>query len=348
MGVKSIVTNIKDVAKYLGISVSTVSRALNHYPDVSPITKNQVMDAVEHLNYRPNAVAKGLIQKKTFTVGLMIPDISDPICSLLAASVEKSFSDQGYQVVYGSTHRDPAKEKQFILNAISRQFDGLILTPDVLDEELVSLLSDLRMPVVFLQRRTPEGLNAPFVDVDHYHAASAAVRNLITRGHQRIGFIAMPASSFTGSERKRGYLDTMSAYGLMPEMMGMVEGGRTIEQGRTAMAELYQRCPGLTAVFAANDLLAVGALEWLHQQHMNVPGQISVIGFDNLEHAALHWTQLTTMEQPTEEMGRKCALAMLRMMRDPKQLPVSELIEAKLIERGSVLNLNAIPVYTMN
>ncbi|MWV43320.1 substrate-binding domain-containing protein [Paenibacillus sp. HJL G12] len=336
-------TNIKDVAKYLGISVSTVSRALNHYPDVSPTTKTQVMDAVQYLNYRPNAVAKGLIQKKTFTIGFMIPDITDPFFPALANAVEETLSVHGYQVVYGSTNRESEKEKQFIANAISRQFDGLIITPDVLDDEMIALISGLQMPVVFLRRRTPQGLNAPYIDVDHYHAASAAIRHLVTRGHQRIGFISLPVNSITGSERLRGYMDTMSAYGLMPEPVSIVEGGRTIDHGRAAMEKLNQRCPNLTAVFAANDLLAIGAMEWLHMHHIAVPDQISVMGFDNLEYASFQWIQLTTMEQPREEMGRKSALTLLKMMKDPKQSPVSELVEAKLIERKSILNLNAVP-----
>ncbi|MGN7356213.1 LacI family DNA-binding transcriptional regulator [Paenibacillus sp. SAF-054] len=340
-------TNIKDIAKYLGISVSTVSRALNHYPDVSPITKIQVMDAVQHLNYRPNAVAKGLIQKKTFTVGLMLPDISEPICSQLAASVERTFLDQGYQVVYSSMYGEPDREKQFILNAMSRQFDGLIVSPDVLDDEMISLLSDVRIPIVFLRRRTPEGLPYPYIDIDHYHAASAAVRHLILRGHRHIGMIHWPAGSLAESERERGYLDAMSAYGLMPETIGEL-GGNTREQGRAAMEELYRRCPDLTAVLAGNDMLGLGALEWLHQHQIHVPGRISVIGFDHLAWAALPWLQLTTMEQPTADLGRRSALTLLRMMRDPKLLPVSELMEAKLVERGSVLNLNVVPAQPLN
>lgn len=346
-------TNIKDIAKHLGVSVSTVSRAINNHSDVSKETKRQVMEAIRTFNYRPNAIAKGLIQKKTFTIGLMIPDISDPFFSALANAVEETLFEYGYQVVYGNANRNPDKEKQFIANAISRQFDGLIITPDSLDPEIIELISGLQMPVVFLRRRTPKELSIPFVDVDHYRAACTAVNYLIGLGHKKIGFISMPEKSFTGSERLRGYRDTMSDHGIQYESTDIVVGGRTIEHGRAAMDKLYKSNPGLTAIFAANDLLGIGALEWLAVHQIAVPDKISIIGFDNLEYADLHWIQLTTMEQPRVEMGNRAAKLLLDMItnkdnnkndtsynyQDTDIVPPSELIEARLIERKSCRKL---------
>ncbi|KIL40795.1 hypothetical protein SD70_11150 [Gordoniibacillus kamchatkensis] len=327
--------NIKDIAKHLGVSVSTVSRAMNGHPDVSEETKKQVLEAVRALNYRPNAIAKGLIQKKTFTIGLMIPDISDPFFSSMANGVEETLSERGYQVVYGNTNRNPNKEKQFIANAIQRQFDGLIITPDFWDEEFAGLLAELEMPVVLLRRRTPQGLSMPYVDVDHYRAATEAVNYLIGLGHRNIGFIGMPATSFSGSERLRGYMDTMREHGLLPAEPDVVAGGRTIAFGREAMEMLHEGNPQLTAVFAANDLLGIGALEWAAIRGIPVPDQLSVIGYDNLEYADLHWIQLTTMAQPRREMGSKAAHMLLQMIADKETLPGSELLEANLIIRRS-------------
>jgi len=330
-----IVANIKDIAKHLGVSVSTVSRAMNNHPDVREETKQQVMEAIRSLNYRPNAIAKGLIQKKTFTIGLMIPEISDPFFSGLANAVEETLSGHGYQVVYGNTNRDPAKEKQFISNAIGRQFDGLIITPDFLDDELIQLLESLDMPVVFLRRRTPAGLTMPFVDVDHYQAAIAAVNYLIELGHKDIGFIGMPESSFTGNERLRGYLDTLRKHGLAAGEDRIVVGGRTIEQGREAMSRLHEQNSRLTAVFAANDLLGIGALEWLAVNRQQAPDGLSIMGFDNLEYGELYWIRLTTMEQPRKEMGGRAAELLLQMIATKDTKPESALIEAKLIVRQS-------------
>ncbi|WP_171649909.1 LacI family DNA-binding transcriptional regulator [Paenibacillus foliorum] len=328
--------NIKDVAKHLGVSVSTVSRAMNNHPDVREETKLQVMEAIRALNYRPNAIARGLINKKTYTIGLMIPEISDPFFAGLANAVEETFSKQGYQVVYGNTNRDPVKEKQFLSNAIERQFDGLIITPDFLDDTFKELISGLDMPVVFLRRRTPPGISAPYVDVDHYEAATEAVKYLIELGHRQIGFIGMPESSFTGIQRLLGYRDTMWKHSLLSDDSNIVmSGGRNIDSGREAMSRLFERSPKVTAVFAGNDLLGIGALEWLAQQNIAVPEQISVIGFDNLEYAELHWIQLTTMEQPRTEMGTKAAELLLQMISDKQMTPESELIKARLVVRQS-------------
>ncbi|SFL23506.1 transcriptional regulator, LacI family [Paenibacillus sp. 1_12] len=327
--------NIKDIAKHLGVSVSTVSRAINNHHDVREETKLQVMEAIKSLNYRPNAIAKGLIQKKTYTIGLMIPEISDPFFSGLANAVEEILFEHGYQVVYGNTNRNPEKEKQFISKAIERQFDGLIITPDCLDEEFVQLLSSIDMPFVFLRRRTPAAISMPFVDVDHYEAAITAVNYLIELGHKQIGFIGMPESSFTGNERLRGYKDTMRKHGLSPDQSRIVIGGRTIDHGREAMGKLYEKSPDVTAVFAANDLLGIGALEWLAVHQIQVPDKLSVIGFDNLEYAELYWIRLTTMEQPRGEMGSRAAQLLLQMIENKGTTLNSELIQAKLIVRQS-------------
>lgn len=325
--------NIKDIAKHLGVSVSTVSRAMNDHPDVSKDTKLQVMETIRTFNYRPNALAKSLIQKKTFTIGLMIPDITDPFFSSLAGAVEGTLFEHGYQVVYGNTNRDPDKEKQFVSSAVDRQFDGLIITPDHLDERFLQMLSELEMPVVFLRRRTPAGQPFPFVDVDHYAAAMSAVNHLIELGHRHIGFIGMPENSFIGNERLRGYKDTLRKHNLPSEGSAIVQGGRTIEHGREAMGKLAELNPDMSAVFAANDLLAIGALEWAAIHDIPIPDKLSVIGFDNLEHAELYWIQLTTMEQPRKEMGRRAAQLLLQMISDKSTTPLSELMEAKLIVR---------------
>ncbi|MEC0210403.1 LacI family DNA-binding transcriptional regulator [Paenibacillus ehimensis] len=325
--------NIKDIAKHLGVSVSTVSRAMNNHPDVREETKQQVMEAIRLYNYRPNALAKGLIQKKTFTIGLLVPDISDPFPSSLSNAVEETLFEHGYQVVFGNGNRNSDKEKQFLLNAVERQFDGLILTPDYMDEEFSELLSNLEIPIVFLRRRPPAGLSFPFVDVDHYQAAKTAMQYLLELGHRQIGFIGMPQSSFIGNERLRGYTDVMRLHGIDPGPGHMILGGRTIDNGREAMGRLLDHNPDLTAVFAANDLLGIGALEWLAMHQIAVPDKLSVMGFDNLEYAGLYWIQLTTMEQPRREMGVRAAQMLLQMIANKEQTPESDLMEAKLVIR---------------
>ncbi|WDV09363.1 LacI family DNA-binding transcriptional regulator [Lysinibacillus irui] len=325
--------SIKTIAQSLGISVSTVSRALNNHPDINIQTKELVLAKAKELNYTPNAFARGLIHKKSYTVGLMIPDITDPFFADIAREIEKVLFPAGYQVVYGSTARDAEKEKEFIKNAVSRQFDGLILTPDHFDEQLIELLQTLKIPVVFLRRRGVSQLNIPYIDVDHYKAACEAVQYLIELGHKEIGFLSMPDTSFTGQMRKQGYVDTLAKNRLNPLFE---EGGRTIEDGREGMHQLLQKHE-VTAVFAANDLLGIGALEYLTVHNIRIPEEISVIGFDNIEISALHWIQLTTMDQPRKQMGQQVANLLLQTIQaldKNESLPEQPaLIEANLLKR---------------
>ncbi|CAN7747181.1 LacI family DNA-binding transcriptional regulator [Paenibacillus sp. LjRoot56] len=324
---------IKDVAKHLGVSVSTVSRALNNHPDIKQDTKNEVLEAMKRINYTPNAVARSLISRKSNTIGLMIPDITDPFFSAMAHDVEEVLSDNGYQVVYVNTSRRSEKEKRFLTSVMERKMDGIIVTPDFLDDEALDMLRRLEIPVVFLRRRPPQDLDMPFVDVDHYEGACHAMDYFFSLGHSRIGFMGMPKYSFTGQERYRGYVDSMKKHGLEPHPNGIVWDGRTIECGSRAMSKLMGEYPSMTAVFAANDLLGIGALEWLAENKLSVPERMSVIGFDNLEVSDLHWIKLTTVAQPRKEMGRKAAEVLLQMLTENKLTAQSILLHTKLIIR---------------
>ncbi|UKS29423.1 LacI family transcriptional regulator [Paenibacillus sp. HWE-109] len=324
---------IKDVAKYLGVSVSTVSRALNNHPDIKQDTKNEVLEAMKRINYTPNAVARSLISRKSNTIGLMIPDITDPFFSAMAHDVEEVLSDNGYQVVYVNTSRRLEKEKRFLTSVMERKMDGIIVTPDFLDEEALDILRRLEIPVVFLRRRPPQDLDMPYVDVDHYEGAYNAMDYLLSLGHSRIGFMGMPPYSFTGQERYRGYVDRLKKSGLEPDPNGIVWDGRTIACGYRAMGKLMEDYPSMTAVFAANDLLGIGALEWLAEHKLSVPERMSVIGFDNLEVSDLHWIKLTTVAQPRKEMGRKAAEVLLQMLTENILTAQSILLPTKLIIR---------------
>ncbi|MFD0680227.1 MULTISPECIES: LacI family DNA-binding transcriptional regulator [unclassified Paenibacillus] len=324
---------IKDLAKELGVSVSTVSRALNNHPDIRQETKREVLEAMKRINYTPNALARSLIQRKSNTIGLMIPDITDPFFSAMAHDVEEVLSDNGYLVIYVNTSRRPDKEKRFLTSVLERKMDGIIVTPDFLDEDGIELLQRLKIPVVFLRRRPPQQLEMPFVDVDHYEGTCNAMDYLFSLGHKEIGFIGMPPYSFTGKERYRGYIDSLKKQGIEPAEKGIIWDGRTMQCGSRSMGKLMEDYPAMTAVFAANDLLAIGALEWLAEHKISVPGQMSVLGFDNLEVSNLHWIKLTTVAQPRQEMGRKAAELLMQMLLENRLTADSILLNTQLIVR---------------
>lgn len=210
--------------------------------------------------------------------------------------------------------------------------DGIIITPDYVDEELIAILKKLDVPVVFLRRRTPNEVNAPFVDVDHYLGACKAVEYLIAKGHQKICFMGMTEDSFISNERLRGYKDTMNKHSLYPKDTQIKIAGRTIESGKDTMEKLYTENDDMTALFASNDLLGIGALEWLAINNIKVPEQISVIGFDDLEYSKLHWIQLTTMSQPRKTMGRLATELLLNLINESGENH-SVMLEATLVER---------------
>lgn len=306
---------------------------MNNHPDIRQETKEEVLEAMRKLNYTPNAVARSLIQRKSYTIGLMLPDITDPFLSAVAHGVEEVLSDGGYQVVYGNTSKRREKEYNFMMGAAQRKMDGLIVTPDFMDREMIDLIKRLDIPVVFMRRRPPEELEMPFVDVDHYKGSCQALDYLLSLNHTRIGFIGMPETSYTGKERYRAYLDTLSKNGLTPPPQSRVVGEKTYASGYESMGRLMKAYPEMTAVFAANDILAIGALEWLAEQNISVPGRISVVGFDNLEVSDLHWIKLTTVAQPRKEMGRKAAELLINMVQEDGLSPPSILLDTELIIR---------------
>lgn len=334
------IATIKDVAKKLGVSATTVSRALNNQPGIHPDTKREVFEAMKELNYTPNAVARSLIQRKSYTIGLMLPDITDPFLSSIAQGIEEIITDNGYQLVYGNTSRLREKEESFLLSAAQRKLDGLIITSDYMDEEMVKLLRNLNIPIVFLRRRPPSELEAPFVDVDHYQGSCRALEYLLSLHHRHIGFIGMPDFSYTGRERYRAYCDTMQKYDVPISEAATIFGERSYRSGYESMRQLTSSYPEMTAVFAANDILAIGALEWLAEKQISVPEKMSVVGFDNLEVSNLHWIKLTTVAQPRKEMGMKAADMLMAMVQEKGSTPPSILFDTELIVRRTCAPVN--------
>ncbi|MDT8858944.1 LacI family transcriptional regulator [Alkalihalobacillus sp. MEB130] len=330
---------IKNIAKELGVSVSTVSRAINNHPDINYDTKQEILETIKRLNYTPNALARSMIQKKTYTIGLMVPDITDLYFSAIAHDVEEVLSEVGYQIIYGNTGRNPEKEKNFLFNSLARKMDGLIVTPDFVDDDMIKWFQQIEIPVVFLRRRPPAELNIPFVDVDHYKGACQAMNYLHSLGHTNIGFIRMPEYSFTGLERYMGFKDSQEQKGIAPPYHVAIAEGKGMEDGARAMEQLLEMNPDLTAVFAGNDQLAIGAMEWMERNGIKVPEQISIVGFDNLELANLHWVQLTTVAQPCQDMGRKAALLLLDMLNEKNERPDSEILATSLVVRRSCKSL---------
>lgn len=334
-------TTIRDVAKYLGVSVSTVSRCLNHHPDINEETRLRVEAAIRELNYVPSSAARNVSKQSTHTIGLTIPDIQDSYFAENASGVEDVLERHGFSLVYGSMARDPKRMIAFVQHAREMRFDGLILTPEVWSEELLELLKKVDIPVVALRRRPPESTGIPYVDGDHYTGARQMVDYLYQAGHRKIAHIVLHTD--IGMERLRGYVDAMESHGLQPlQILVDMPANRTmdaVKNGREAMRRLWDEHSGLTAVFASSDPIGVGAMEYLAEQGVRVPERISVCGSGDIDFCSLYWFQMTTIAFERYELGRKAAQMLLKMIDREVKHPKSVLFETHLVVRGSTRSL---------
>ncbi|MBM7022999.1 LacI family DNA-binding transcriptional regulator [Treponema sp. Marseille-Q4523] len=330
--------SIRDVAKHAGVSVSTVSRCLHNYYDVKKQTKEKVMQVIDELRYVPNFAAQSMTQERTYMVGLTIPDIMDSYFAENAAGAEDTLLSYGYHVMYGSLARSKRRLLDFLRQAKQFRLDGLIITPDSWDEETVAALKDIDIPIVALRRRPPKTLSIPYVDTDHYSGARKMVSYLIKHGHRNISHIAFP--TVIGEERLKGYCDEMRIHGLKAQWIMSNALGRmkqSIESGVVAMQELLRKNTETTAVFASNDLLAVGAVEYVKSIGKSIPHDISICGIDNLELTSLPSYNLTTMALQRKSMGEAIAKMLFSMMdKDSQEKPESLLFDSEIIERSSV------------
>lgn len=332
---------IRDVAKICGVSVSTVSRVLNGYTDISEETADRVLAAIKKLDYVPNDTARMLSKKNTRIIGLTIPDIKDPFFSENAAGAEKLLAENGYQIFYGNMERSADKLLNFLQQARQMRFDGLIITPDEWTGELLDTIPKLPMPVVALRRRPPQSSGVPFVDNDHYKGAMDMMAYLAGLGHTKIAHIVLPTG--IGEIRREAYLDFCRIRGIEARDVRVDLPANKLDQakenGYQAMRTILRQFPDTTAVFAGTDQLAIGAMVYLKEKGLTIPGDISVAGVNDMDYASLPWFDLTTISLNREEMGRAAAQMLLDIIEKRQPHPENLLLGTSLIVRGSTIKI---------
>jgi LacI family transcriptional regulator len=293
---------ISDVAAEAGVSVATVSRVVNDsgYP-VRPATRARVLAAIEKLDFRPNELARGLLLKSTRTVGLAIPDIANPYYPLISRGVEDVASAHGYTVVLGNTDRDAAKSERYIDTLLQKQVDGLILAGGGTDfTRAAERFARRGTRVVFIGRPGPRW---PSVRVPNTEAAVRAVEHLADLGHRRIGFIGGGPGLTSAQDRLEGYRRAVRERGLDDDEALRAAGDFAEASGYRATTDLLALSPPPTAIFAANDRMAIGALAAAHDAGRRVPAELSLVGFDDIPMASYMRPALTTVALPHYEMG---------------------------------------------
>ncbi|HHF09317.1 MAG TPA: LacI family transcriptional regulator [Candidatus Atribacteria bacterium] len=295
--------SIKDVAKLAGVSIATVSRVINNSGRVSPEKRSRVMEAIEKLNYQPNLLARGLRQQKTRLVGCLVPDVENLVFARLAKYLEKFLSLCGYSVILCNTNNDKNKERDYLFVLVQRKVDGIIFSR-VSDESILFMSSYLkRIPYVVLDR-TLETEFAPTVKLDNFLGGFLAAQHLVEMGHRRLACITGPLKIGLCRERLEGFREGLRRAGIDLHNEYIFESNFRIDGGREAALKMLSASSLPTAVFTHNDMMAFGVIQVFRSKGLNIPGDISVVGFDNVPMCEVISPPLTTVAQPFEEIAR--------------------------------------------
>jgi LacI family transcriptional regulator len=325
---------MSDVAREAGVSTMTVSRVVNDKGEISPATRHRVLAVIERLGYRPSSIARGLATQRTGTLGFVVPDISNPFFSDIARGVEDEAYAAGYNVFLCNTEEDPERERAILESLEEKRVDGLLLCSSRLeDDELLPALA--LYPAVVLINRRLHGSNVGAVLVDDELGSRLAVEHLLRAGHTRIGFLAGPAASRSGQLRVAGYRAPLQEAGLPQHAGWLRHCSADVDGGREMVLDLLSDHPELTALLCYNDLVAVGALHGCHELGRTVPGDLAVIGFDDIPLAALVTPALTTCRAPRYDLGVRATEVLLARIEGVTQQFHDVVLPPELVVRAS-------------
>ena len=327
---------VRDVARRAGVSAMTVSRVNNGNAGVRPETRKRVEHAVTELDFVPNGVARGLMSSKTGALGLIVPDIGNPFFATVVRGAESVARRAGYRLLLCNSEGDLALERQYIEDMISHRVEGLIIAP-LGDRSKVNLMPLVRRKFPFvLIDRSVAGLDADLVQADSVSGARKLVSHLIGLGHRRIAVIIEPDNVSTARERMQGYREALKAGGLKfaPELIVRTSADRA--GGHMAMRKLLELDPLPKAVFAVNNMTALGAMQAIRERGLVVPKDIALVCFDDVEHLAVLSPFLTVINQPTETFGTLSSRLLLdRISGEVGEWPRRVVLDADLIVRES-------------
>ena len=328
-------TNIRDVAKQAGVAPVTVSRFINNSGYCSPQTRSRVEAAITELGFVPNRMASGLRSKRSNTLALVLTDITNPFFTTIARGVEDIASEAGYTVIFCNTDESASKEKMYLQMLLEKRVDGILLVPALNGLDSITLIRKQNIPIVILDRRLPV-LMADVVRCDSEGGAYALTRLLLSLGHQEISILDGPKGVSTSEERLAGYRKALTEAGIpinsKREYFGAFNKKSGYEMTRKVLAEAKKP----TALFAANNLIAFGALEALQELELRVPEDIAVVGFDDLPSALVTFPFLTVAAQPAYEMGRKAIEILLKKLNEGSSDQFQEIVlPAEIVIRQS-------------
>lgn len=294
--------SIRDVAARAGVSIATVSRAVNHIPTVDAELASRVWKAVEEVGYLPNTQARALVSGRSRLLGLIVSDITNPFFPELVQEFENLAVAEGYEVFIGSTNYDQARTESLIRRMLQRNVDGVAVMTFGIEEELVQKLVEREFPLVFVDA-APALPNIRVLKVNYAEGIRQSVQHLAALGHRRIAFISGPLRLRSAVARRDAFLKSMAQLGLTVPGEDMVEGDHTMEGGIAAMEKLLAQDELPTAVMCSNDLTAIGVLHALYRTTHSVPQEISVVGFDDIHLSQFMLPPLTTVRMSCKDLA---------------------------------------------
>jgi LacI family transcriptional regulator len=334
-----VTVTIYDVAREASVSMATVSRVVNNNPNVKPQTRKKVFEAIERLGYRPNAVARGLASKKTTTVGVVIPDISNAIFAEVARGIEDIANMYHYNIILCNADKRKDKEIRVINTLLEKQVDGLLFMGGAVTEDHIQAFRTSSVPIV-LCATTDEGDNYPSVDIDHTTAADDAVTTLIESGHRRIAMISGTLEDpSNGYARYHGYKNALERAGI-PIQDDLVRiGNYRYESGLEVAQYFLELQDKPTAIFAANDEMAIGAIHAIQDKGLKVPEDVSIISVDNVRMASMVRPLLSTVAQPMYDIGAVSMRLLTKLMKKESVTNSRVILPHEVILRQSVAQI---------
>jgi LacI family transcriptional regulator len=329
--------SISDVAKLAGVSVTTVSKVINNYPDVSPKTRRKVLNIINEMKFQPNVVARGLVKGRSWSVGIFLTsDFSNPFVSVVMSGLKKTLENSGYDLIYLSQgNKDP--QYNFVKHCLSRNVDGVVVFGFTGDEKYVRELICSELPTVFIDIDL-YGKRAGYITSDNVNGIFQAVEHLYNIGHQKIAYLTPKLGNYVTKIRYEGYVEALNQLSL-DFFQDYISVGTnlafSLQNGYELMAPLLSLPNPPTAVLCASDLLAIGAMRAMEERGLVVPRDMAVVGFDDSDLCDLTRPKLTTVRQDIKLIGERALGMLLEMINDSNYSPKHVIMPTELIVRES-------------
>lgn len=327
---------IEDVAALAGVSIATVSRAINEPTKVADETRRRVNEAIARTGYTTNAMARSLRMRRSNMILILAPDVGDPNFSNILVGLETEASKRGYGVLIGNTQNDATRETDYLRFISSNQADGLILFTGHLPYGFGNAAGEARLPPMVAVNEPVSNSDVPYVGVDNFEGSRVATEHLISQGHRRIAFIGHSTTKAVNMLRERGYRAALAGQGIAVDPRLILDGDGTTESGRAAAEHMFVRDVLPTAFLCVNDATALGVIISLNARRYDLPREFSVMGFDDISFASFVTPALTTMKQPRLKIGEEAMDLLLALLEGKPPARNEVLLRAELIVRNSV------------